>query len=326
MGFKRVVKRSLEELRATFRIAKVTSLRKAIVTFKGKIVIQKMARTNLVEKPRYKKILLKKHEVMNEYFDKTFKQFISNYQFTEDVEEGDAEYSNNIWICWFQGIENAPEIVKTCVNSIRHNSGGHNVVILTEDNYKNYVDIPLDILEKKKKGLISRTIFSDILRTSLLAKHGGMWIDSTFFATGDISQYFELPVWSIKRPDYLHCSVACGDFANYSLYCDYQHRYIFRIISDFLIRYWRTNDILIDYLTTDYIIKLILNHYAEIKSVFDDIPSNNPLCDELCKVLNDKFDQTIYDSLIKDTNLFKLTWKTQFKKDGTFYEFIIHKK
>lgn len=117
---------------------------------------------------------------MNEYFDKTFKEYLENYKVTKDIEEGNKEYSNNIWICWFQGIEDAPEIVKTCVNSIKNNSGVHNVVILTDDNYRNYVDIP-DIIEKRRKeGIISRTAFSDILRMCLLAKHGGMWLDSTF--------------------------------------------------------------------------------------------------------------------------------------------------
>lgn len=324
MGFKRILKRSFEELRATFRIAKVTSFSKAITTFKGKIVIQKMCKNNLVEKSKYKKILLKKHEVMNEYFDKTFKDYLNKYKFSKEVEDGNKEYSNNIWICWFQGLENAPEIVKTCVNSIKRNSGGHNVIILTEDNYKDYADIPEEIIKKKNEGIISRTIFSDILRLYLLSQHGGMWLDSTFFATCDISNYFELPVWSIKRPDYLHCSIACGDFANYSLYCDYEHRYVFKVISDFVTRYWLTNNILVDYLTTDYMIRLVLNNYPEIKSLFDNIPSNNPQCDELCKILNDKFDQEKYNELIKDTHLFKLTWKAKFNKDGTFYEYILN--
>lgn len=324
MGFKRIIKRSLEELRATIRIAKVTSIPKAITTFKGKIVIQKMCKNNLVEKPKYKKILLKKHEVMNEYFDKTFKDYLDTYKFSKEVEEGNKEYSNNIWICWFQGLENAPVIVKTCVNSIKRYSGGHNVVILTEDNYKDYVDIPEIIEQRRKLGIISRTAFSDILRMSLLAKHGGMWLDSTFFATGDISNYFDLPVWSIKRPDYLHCSVACGQFAGYSIYCDYEHRYVFKTIRDFLCHYWITNDMLVDYLTVDYCVSIALRHYPEIKSLFDNIPSNNPQCDELCKVLNDKFDNDKYNKLTKDTHLFKLTWKAKFNKDGTFYEYIVN--
>ena len=31
------------------------------------------------------------------------------------------EKSNKIWICWFQGIENAPELVKACYNSVLKN-------------------------------------------------------------------------------------------------------------------------------------------------------------------------------------------------------------
>ncbi len=323
MNVKRIIKRSFEELKATFKISKVTSLHKAIVTFKGKVIIQKMCRNNLAEKPKYKKILLKKHQIMNEYFDKRYSDYLATYKFSKDIEEGNKDYSNNIWICWFQGLESAPEIVKACVNSIKKKAGGHNVVILTEDNYKDYVEIPEIIEERRKQGVISRTHFSDILRVSLLAKHGGMWLDSTFFASGDISQYFDLPIWTIKRPDYLHCSVACGQFANYSLYCDYEHRYVFATIRDFLCHYWTTNNMLIDYLATDYCINYVLRHFEEIKTLFDAVPSNNPLCDELSKVLNDKFDQDKYVALTSNTNLFKLTRKAKFDNNNTFYSYIL---
>ena len=90
------------------------------------------------------------------------------------------------------------EIVKICVESIKKNAGDHRVIILTDDNYKQYVDIPEWVEEKKKKGVISRTHYSDILRLSLLARHGGMWIDSTFYCT-DILPIIHLLV--IKRID-----------------------------------------------------------------------------------------------------------------------------
>ena len=90
--------------------------------------------------------------------------------------------------------------------------------------------------EKKKKGIISRTHYSDLLRLEILGNYGGIWLDSTFFCTKPcIDDLFEYPVWSIKRPDYLHCSIACGQFANYSLGCRYESKKIFEILSDYLL-------------------------------------------------------------------------------------------
>ena len=65
------------------------------------------------------------------------------------------------------------------------------------------------IEEKRKRNIISRTMFSDLLRMNLLATYCGIWIDSTFFCTKPcFESYMSQPLWSIKRPDYLHCSVA----------------------------------------------------------------------------------------------------------------------
>ena len=63
----------------------------------------------------------------------------------------------------------------------KKNAGDHRVIILTEDNYKQYVNIPEWLEEKKNKGVISRTHFSDVLRLTLLSHYGGLWLDSTFF-------------------------------------------------------------------------------------------------------------------------------------------------
>ena len=53
---------------------------------------------------------------------------------------------------------------------------GHSI---TEKNYKDYVNMPDYIIRKQQSGEIDLTHFSDILRMMLLARHGGIWMDST---------------------------------------------------------------------------------------------------------------------------------------------------
>lgn len=318
-GLKRIIRRSLEELRATGKIASQTSVAGAVNSFIAKIDIQRMNRNGYQEPPTVRKRLIKKHETMRAYFEKVFHDFALQYDYRRPVPEGNPELGNRIWFCWWQGIEQAPPLVKACYDSICRHAGGFTVTLVTEENYRNYVHIPGWLEEKYQSGLISRTHYSDVLRLSLLAEHGGVWLDATFFCSGkDVSSLFRLPVWTIRRADYQHVSVASGRFATYSLGCDYEHRWVFATIRDFLLHYWKTTDLLIDYLVFDYLIDFVLHKDQIMAQVFASIEPNNPACDELAKVLEEPFDPVLWETIREDTSLFKLTWKKEFalQKDG----------
>ena len=81
--------------------------------------------------------------------------------------------------------------------------------------------------------------------------------------------------------------------------------------------------ILIDYLFFDYLIVLAQKKDSRIAEVFRTIEPNNPDCDELVKILGEPFDEAKWNTIKKDTYLFKLTWKQEFplQKNGqdTFY-------
>ena len=325
-SLKRIFHRCVEEIDATRRISEVTSFKEGLETFKAKIDIQIMNHNGYYENESRKRHLLRKHDIMIQYYEKTFGDFLKTYDYHHgNLELPKSEYSDCIWVCWWQGLDQAPEIVKACIESIKRNAGNHRVIILTEDNYQNYVDIPKWVQEKKERGIISRTHFSDVLRLFLLAKHGGMWLDSTFFCIKPVlDEYFKMPLWSIKRPDYFHASIASGYFANYSFACDTEHRWIFLTILDFVLEYWKKNDIMIDYLFLDYLIVLAQKYDKRIDDAFKKIVPNNPNCDELFKVLGNIFDQKKWNDMKNNTYLYKLTWKQSF--DGineTYYKKII---
>lgn len=325
-NIKRITRRVLEELRATKEIARVMSLKDALTTFRAKVDIQIMNHNGYVESEVVKKRLIRKHEIMLEYYNKTFGEFLNTYQYQHvTLEECD---DSKIWVCWWQGLDAAPALVKRCVESIKKHAENHEVVILTEDNYKNYVDIPKWVEEKKEKGIITRTNYSDLLRLSLLAEHGGMWLDSTFFCTADVlSEYFKEDIWSVKRPDYFHASVASGYFAGYSWCCNAEHRWIFAIFRDFFLNYWKTNDMMVDYLMVDYMVALARKCDWQIEEVLKKIKPNNSRCDDLYKVLGCVYDEALWKEMQAETSLFKLSWKYVYpmEKDGkpTFYAKLI---
>lgn len=330
---KRIIHRISEELDATRRIAKITSWREAFATLQAKFDIQIMNRNGYHESVKQKEHLIKKHQVMLKYYEKTFADFLEIYDYNENRKnmQSTSLYSDCIWVCWWQGLDEAPELVKVCVESIQKHAGKHPVILLTEDNYRQYVDIPKWVEEKKNKGIITRTNYSDLLRLSLLAKHGGMWLDATFYCTKQIpDEYFNMPIWSIKRPDYAHASVASGYFAGYSLACNQESRWMFATIRDFFLNYWKNNDTMVDYLMVDYMIVLAQKMDNRIENEFIKIPENNSLCDELFVLLGQKYDKNKWNLIKKDTFLFKLSWKQKFPKDivgeETFFSKLIHKE
>lgn len=331
-SIKRIVHRCMEEIDATRRIAKVTSLKEGLETFLAKVDIQIMNRNGYYENESRKKHLLRKHDIMLRYYEKTFGDFLQTYDYNHSGQElPKSEYADCIWICWWQGLDKAPDLVKVCVDSIKRNAENHRVIVLTEDNYKQYVEIPKWVEEKKNKGIITRTNYSDLLRLSLLAKHGGMWIDSTFFCTAPVlSEYFQQPLWSIKRPDYFHASIASGYFAGYSLSCNEENRFVFMTIRDFFLNYWRHNDTMVDYLMVDYMIALAQKYDKRIEKAFQQIKPNNSECDELYKIMGHPYDENVWNKMKAETALFKLSWKYQYpvEKDGksTFYGMLLKRK
>ena len=97
---------------------------------------------------------------------------------------------DKVFTLWFQGEENAPELVKACFRSMRRHFK-QEVVVLDDTNLYDYVSLPTEIVDKFKAGKIKAAHFADICRVDLLYRHGGYWMDSTCFATAPIPSWIE---------------------------------------------------------------------------------------------------------------------------------------
>ena len=233
-NLKRIVHRAMEEINSKFKVSCGTSMTNFLKIITAKALNYKLNKSGKPESKKDTDCLLRKHDILMQYFEKRYGNFAETYVFDEKSIPENSNFRDKIWVCWWQGIEQAPDIVKRCVQSICINAAPYEVVILDDTNYRNYVKIPDWMERKRSQGIITRTHFSDFLRLELLAEHGGIWLDSTFFASKfNAKEIMDLPVWSIKRPGYGHLSVACGNFANYSFGCDFENRKAFAIIRDY---------------------------------------------------------------------------------------------
>lgn len=213
-----------------------------------------------------------------------------------------------IWYCWLQGEDKMPDIPKLCLQSIRKYSNGHPVILLTYENYRQYVTLPKFIEDLYLKGKIKNAHFADILRVYLLEQNGGLWLDSTILLTKDIPDYiFYMPFFSIKNKENNLYVSKC----RWSVFClgGFPHNVIYRTVSKCFIDYLTQQDCFVDYFMFDHFIDMAYQRSEIVKHMIDEVPYNNENVHKLAPLLCKKFDKTQFQELTKDTFLFKLNWR-----------------
>lgn len=256
--------------------------------------------------------------------DVAFKKLKNKYKYILD--EAPTEYvldDNNskiIWVCWFQGIENAPLLVKRCYQSLIKNMPGFEIRVIDEKNMLNYVDIPDYIIEKWKNGIISSAHFSDVLRVELLVKYGGVWIDATVLCTNnDLSKYI------INSPIFVFKSVMRGSdtiSASNWLISSKPNNPILVLMQRLLNEYWKKENIAINYYMFHLFFTMAIEKYPEIWSELPTFNNVNPHI--LVNELNNNFCKNRYEEIDKISSFHKLNYKLNYNEEAnTFYNHII---
>lgn len=249
-----------------------------------------------------------------------------------DKPQSDApnNFDNPVWICWLQGIDQSPEIVKRCISSIQRNNGGRQTIIITEDNFKHYTQIPTEIYNKFKVGLIGGAHFSDILRCALLSRHGGTWVDATIYFTRALPSEFTTLSFSSLRFDVKPTvfAISKGLWVTYLLSCEKSNKFITNIYS-MLISYWLNHNVAIDYFLLDYIMRYHYEKSTEIKNMLlqQKVNGNNRflLRDNLDMPVNKNILDRVYTD---NVGIYKLTYKgkrtSKKENETTLYQEIIN--
>lgn len=257
---------------------------------------------------------------------KEYTPFIEDFK-RKNIISKRKKKSSIIWFCWFQGIENAPFIVKKCYESILNNINDRKIILITEKNYKEYISFPEFIQEKIDNKIINGAHFSDLMRLELLLKYGGTWIDATVFCTSNnIPKYMldsELFLFQCLKPglDGHATSISSWFITSYS------DNVIIRLTRDLLYEYWKKNNKLLDYFLLHDMFQLAIETYhEEWKKV---IPFSNSIPHILLLRLFDEYDKNIWNEIKLMTPFHKLTYK--FEEDKTkiknsYYNFIINEK
>lgn len=211
-----------------------------------------------------------------------------------------------IWFCWLQGLENAPKIVNFCFNNLQRKVKNREIIVITKENFQDYVKMPSYVLKKWRSGIISNTHFSDLLRIELLYRYGGVWIDSTVWLSGD-----DLPVY-VDDDLFFFQDLKPGRngktlFLSSWFLASKPRNPIIGMTRDLLNAYWQENNQLIDYFLFHYFLVIACNmfklEYEKVKQVSNATPHVFLLN------LTKKYNKENYDFIVNSSPIHKLTYK-----------------
>lgn len=234
--------------------------------------------------------------------------------------------SRKVWVYWSTGMEQtAPELVKRCFRSLQENLPDHEIILLSKDNYHEYVTLPPYIIDKYNRGIIQHVHFADLLRIELLARHGGTWIDSTVFAMSP-----DIPSYMLDGEFFLFQNLKPGldghalNISSWFITAWSNQKFI--LAQQALLRhYWQHHDKAIDYFIFHHFLAIILRYYAEDARRIIQFPNSFPHV--LLLQIFEPFSQEKWDALKASCPFQKLSYKFEAEdmaKAGTYYQHILH--
>ncbi|MBE6648855.1 MAG: hypothetical protein E7614_04965 [Ruminococcaceae bacterium] len=264
---------------------------------------------------------------ISDYLKKNLNSIIEKHSANYTI--GEFQINAPIWICWWDGEANAPSLVRQCIKSTRKNAGNHPVYFIDKDSYSDFLEIPEYILNKVKNKIIGLANFSDYLRFSLLAKYGGVWLDSTVFTASAIPEsYFELPLFTCKSK-----TIECGYVSKMRwtsfVIGGWKDNALFNFFKEAWEFYWINHNVAIDYLLVDHLINIFYTENTNVRELMDNIPINNIHRDDLQAAMNANISKNKFHKILNnDTILYKLSWRETYSSktpDGeqSIYDFFI---
>lgn len=304
-------------LKSFIKVAQCSNL---WVSFKTEIlsvfIINKDKKNEFIQSNKLRYLKMQYSSLLNTYDDRETDK--GNYK---------AYGSNIIWIMWWQGENSMPPIVRACYNSVlKYKDISTKVVIITQNNYSDYVDIPNFILDKVNRHVISITHLSDIIRMSLLARHGGLWLDSTIYVTNKIpaklvtGEFFSLSSptesWYVSKCKWT--GFAIGGFNP-----------VFSFSKELFTNHWNKFNSFIDYYFIDYVMRLYFDNNEDFRKIVKKNTINTPLLYFLQENLSSVYNEEDMQKICRNNIFSKLTWKGNLIErdengNKTFYGHIVN--
>ena len=255
--------------------------------------------------------------------ERKYKNYILDFELNY-IDNLKHDISNKVWVCWFQGLENAPNLVKKCYESLQKNLTDREIILITNENMYDFVQFPNFIIDKWRAGIITNTHMTDLLRLELLIKYGGMWIDATVLCTSkreNIPNYFfdsDLFLYQTLKPGRDGQSQPISSW----LITSKTNNKILLMTRYLCYEYWKHNENMVDYFLFHDFLVISLEHNQEEWNII--IPRDNASPHMLLLRLFDQFDEYTWEAIKEQTPFHKLTYKFDEKQTRILDTYFTH--
>ncbi len=244
------------------------------------------------------------------------------------VEEEPGE--SVVWVYWAQGWDNPPANVLMNLRSMQTNLRNCRIVPIDNGNLGEYVTMPGDILRKMERKEITLTHFSDLLRYSLLAEHGGIWLDASIFVAHpvDFRAMLEHGFFTIrlKEDPTNRRIVSRARWVIGAIGFAKRNSKMALLMRESLYAYYRGEQEMISYFVTDYLMDLMLKTHPDMQKQLDAVPYKHQEWLNLSAIANCAV--TGREKVLRKfetTSFFYLPWRGVYKQQAdekgglTFY-------
>ena len=214
---------------------------------------------------------------------------------------------NRVWMFWYTGFETAPPLVKKCLEEAKKVKD-IDLVLLDKNNLEDYFTFESNIRELFQNGSIPLVKLTNIMRTQLITRHGGLWCDATVYMPHKdiISRIQDKPFYSVKH--FMDWHFGKGRWTGFFTGGGIGNP-ITSFLYDTLVEYYKHYNWHFDYFQFDYTWLYAYTHFDWAKQLIDSLPDGNPDINYIQKNWDKPFNKEEWDSMIKDNEIQKLNWK-----------------
>ena len=221
-----------------------------------------------------------------------------------------AGHNDIIWIYWKQGIDNAPDIVKKCVQSSLMYNKGYRHVLLDERNLHQYVSFPDFIENKHNVGRISEAHYSDMIRLQLLILYGGVWMDATCFNISDFPiAVREAPMFMFSTGNWWPYMSNASKCSNWFIKSE-KGNILLKRVRNFMFEQWKRCDRPIHYYVFHFALTALTESDVECERIWNKMPFMSNLPPHLFMYsFGKEYDKSSYEYVLSQCFIHKCTYK-----------------
>ncbi|MCM1490552.1 MAG: capsular polysaccharide synthesis protein [Muribaculum sp.] len=255
---------------------------------------------------------------------KPYVQSLSPSVFQEKKE--DEPQKERVFTLWFQGEDNAPAIVKSCLRSMRRHLK-QELIVIDEKTLFDWISLPEEIILKWKSGKMCNANFSDICRLELLYRYGGVWMDATDFVTAPIPDYIiDSDFFLFKTGE------RYGKWFSFIESCFIRARRGNRLLAiwhDTVMEYWKHENSAIDYFVNLMLFRFVVENNKIAADLYAKMPkTDHSLILDFWRYYGDKqFDYEEFKHLMSNSFMKKTSYHTRSAENtipGSFAEHVIN--